>query len=141
MQPSSAGRGDDADLARAAMYEGLPENEKMLFLDVLTRELEEHGDEDEAWSAAWRAVEDPFVSGFDDRGRPARETLDTDEPMYPNLDARRRFDLEWHVRRARDAGLPLAQALKHAEEDVSDPGRREAEPPAASELYRPKGDR
>lgn len=120
MQPASAGRGANADEARAAVYEGLPQNEKLLFLDVLTRELEEHGDEDEAWSAAWRAVEDPFVSGIEDPARTAREALDADDPAYPNLVARRRFDLEWHVRRAREAGLPLDAALKHAEEDLAE---------------------
>ena len=120
MQPASAGRGDDVELARSSLYESLPQNEKMLFLDVLTRELEEHGDEDEAWSAAWRAVEDPFVSGLDDPTRAPREDLDTSEPTFPNLEARRRFDLEWHVRRAREAGLPLGDALKHAEEDLAE---------------------
>lgn len=120
MQPASAGRGEDADRARSAVFEGLPANEKLLFLDVLTRTLEESGDEDEAWSAAWRAVEDPFVSGLEDPARAAREGLDAEEPAYPNLLARRRFDLEWHVRKAREAGLPLDEALRHAEEDLAD---------------------
>lgn len=126
MERASAGRGDEARDARQAVYEGLPQEEKILFLDVLTRELERHGDEDAAWAAAWRAVEDPHVSGASDPKAPARAALDTTEPEFPEIQARRRFDLEWHVRRAREAGIPLPEALRHAEEDLRD--RHEADP-------------
>lgn len=121
---ASAGRGEDAETARQAVYEGLPPDEKMLFLDVLTREMEEHGDQDAAWDAAWRAVEDPFVDGISDPRLPQRLTR---EPEFPNIRARRRFDLEWHARRAHSSGIPLPEALRHAEEDVADPGRRETD--------------
>lgn len=122
--PASAGRGEEAGFARQAVYEALPPDEKMLFLDVLTREMEIHGDQDAAWDAAWRAVEDPFLHGLSDPRLPQRVAH---EPEFPQIHARRRFDLEWHARRATDSGIPLAEALRHAEEDVADPGRRETD--------------
>lgn len=127
---ASSGHGEGARTARQAVYENLPPDEKMLFLDILTREMEETGDADAAWDAAWRAVEDPFIHGVSD---PRRAGYEMRDPDFGEIRKRRRFDLEWHVRRARDAGLDLVEALRHAEEEIRDPSRREADPLAQVE--------
>lgn len=42
------------------------------------------------------------------------------EPDFPELERRRRFDREEHVKRGMAAGLSREEAEKHADEDLRD---------------------